>query len=236
MAEAVKPHDEDGLGWTRGRPDRGAPASQSILDEEALLPARALADGTSRRILVSALLLFAEQGYHGVSVREIARGAGVRASSMYEYRASKQDLLRELMVIGHQEHLQGLETALASAGGDPVARMVALVRAHVAFHATYPLLGRTCNRDFDALDPPSLEAVVRVRRASEQLIHGAVIAGIEAGRFHVPDSWLASAAIGGMGIRVSEWFGPAAGYDVEQVADAYAEYALRLLGSAPPSA
>ena len=231
MAEAVKPQDEAAAGWTRGRSDRGAPAAQRVIDGEALLPARASADGTSRRILVSALVLFAEQGYHGVSVREIARGAGVRASSMYEYRASKQDLLRELMLIGHGEHQHRLYEALAIAGVDSADRMRALVRAHVTFHALYPLLARACNRDFDVLDPASLEDVVKVRRASERLIYAAVEAGIEAGRFHVPDAWLASAAIGGMGIRVSEWFGPNAGYDVEAVADVYAEYALRLLGA-----
>lgn len=232
MAEAVKRRDEDASGWTRGRPDRGAPAAQPFLDEESLLPPRATADGTSRRILVSALVLFAELGYHGVSVREIARGAGVRASSMYEYRASKQELLRELMLIGHHEHQHRLQDALAEAGEDPAERMRAIVRAHVTFHASYPLLGRTCNRDFDVLDPASLESVVRVRRASEHLIYDAVQAGIEAGRFQVPDSWLASAAIGGMGIRVSEWFGPNAGYDVDKVAGVYADYALRLLGCA----
>jgi hypothetical protein len=110
--------------------------------------------------------------------------------------------------------------------------MRALVRAHVTFHALYPLLGRACNRDFDVLDEASLEDVVKVRRASERLIYDAVEAGIAAGAFRVPDAWLASAAIGGMGIRVSEWFGPNAGYDVERVAGVYAEYALRLLGSA----
>ena len=231
MAEAVKRSARESHSWTRGRHDRGAPSAQFVLDGESLLPARAMVDGTSRRILVSALVLFAELGYHGVSVREIASGAGVRASSMYEYRASKQELLRELMVIGHQEHQQQLLDGLRDAGDDPVERMRALVRAHVNFHAGYPLLARTCNRDFDVLDPASLESVLLVRRKSERLIQDAVDAGIAAGRFRVPDAWLAGAAIGGMGIRVSEWFGPNAGYSADEVADVYAAYALRLLGA-----
>src|SRR5579872_6670066 len=203
MAEAVKPRDEDGLRWTRGRPDRGAPASQSILDEEALLPARALADGTSGRILVSALVLFAEQGYHGVSVREIARGAGVRASSMYEYRASKEQLLLDLVLIGHQEHSEWLRAAAATSGADAAARLAELVRAHVRLHATYPMLARVANRELAALSPEALEQVLRVRQGSEELIQEAVIGGIDAGVFHVEQPWLAVAAIGAMGIRVA---------------------------------
>jgi hypothetical protein len=58
----------------------------------------------------------------------------------------------------------------------------------------------------------------------------AVERGIEAGIFHCPDPWLAVAAIGGMGIRVAEWFDPAGPFSVEQVADRYAEFALKILG------
>lgn len=242
MAEAVKPADHqtgsrglrirDAL-TTRvsARWDRGAPAIQPIVDEEALLPPRADVDGTSRRILISALVRFAEWGYHAAPMREIARGAGVRASSMYEYRASKEQLLQDLMLIGHREHEAWLRRALDEAGEDPVYRMREIVGAHVRMHATYPMLARVCNRELSALSPTALDEVVTVRRSSEELIEAAVRDGVEAGVFQVPDTWLAVAAIGAMGIRVAEWFGPAAGFTADEVAEAYSGFALRLLGS-----
>lgn len=236
MAEAVKRLDRASPGDPLGvrlsaRFDRGAPAAQPVIDEESLLPPRAAVDGTSRRILISALIRFAEWGYHAAPMREIARGAGVRASSMYEYRASKEQLLLDLVLIGHQEHAERLQRALEAAGDDPVDRLREVVRAHVRMHATYPMLARVANRELSSLSPEALEQVLTVRRgASEGLIEATVRDGVEAGVFHVPDVWLAVAAIGGMGIRVAEWYGPAAGFGVDEVADAYVEFALRLLG------
>ncbi|HEX6488100.1 MAG TPA: TetR/AcrR family transcriptional regulator [Candidatus Dormibacteraeota bacterium] len=241
MAEAVKRSDQESGGRARPRRDaaalrlsarwdRGAPAIQPVVDVETLLPPRAAVDGTSRRILISALVRFAEWGYHAAPVREIARGAGVRASSMYEYRASKEQLLLDLMLIAHEEHAAWLREALDRAGDDPVRRMRELVSAHVRLHATYPLLARVGNRELGSLGPEALEEVVAVRRASEDMIEDTVRAGVEAGVFQVPDAWLAVAAIGAMGIRVAEWFGPASGFTADEVAGAYSEFALRLLG------
>ena len=228
MAEAVKRLDQDRRPLL-GR-ERGAPAIQPVWDPETLLPPRVAVDGTSRRILLSALVLFAERGYHGVPVREIARGAGVRASSMYEYRASKEQLLLDLMLMGHEEHAGWLRRAIEEAGDDAAERMADLVRAHVRMHATYPMLARVANRELSALSPDALARVLEVRSASEELIEATVQAGIDAGAFHVTSPWLAVAAIGGMGIRVAEWFGPGAGFSVDEVAEAYAAFALRLLG------
>ncbi|MHB8508090.1 MAG: helix-turn-helix domain-containing protein [Candidatus Dormibacteria bacterium] len=69
---------------------------------QPLLPARADADGTHRRLLEAALVLFGDRGFHGVSVREIAEATGIRPSSMYAHLASKEQLLLELMLIGHE--------------------------------------------------------------------------------------------------------------------------------------
>ena len=213
-----------------GRRDAGAPAPLQQTDPETWLPPRATADGTLRRMLLSALVLFAERGYHAVPVREIARGAGVRASSMYEHRASKEELLLDLMLIGHAENHEWLRQAAESGGDEPRRRLTEIVRAHVRMHATYPMLARVCNRELASLSTASLERVLVERRASERLFLGAIEMGIEAGVFAVPDAFLATAAIGAMGIRVAEWYTPATAYTVDAVAEAYALFALRLVG------
>lgn len=219
-----------------GRPDLGAPAPFNAADHETLLPPRATADGTLRRMLLSALVLFAERGYHAVPVREIAAGAGIRASSMYEHRASKEMLLLDLMLIGHQEHRSWLVEAIASGDGDPRSEIEALVRAHVRIHATYPMLTRVCNRELGALSNESLAEVLAVRRAAEQLFTTTIETGVASGAFTVPDSYLATAAIGAMGIRVAEWYRPDADLSIDAVADAYALFTLRLLGTSSPPA
>ncbi|MEV4102480.1 hypothetical protein AB0J42_19690 [Nonomuraea sp. NPDC049649] len=55
--------------------------------------------------------------------------------------------------------------------------------------------------------------------------------GIAAGAFEVPDAFLAVTAISGMGMRVANWYDPSLPYQPEEVADTYAEFALRMTGA-----
>ena len=54
------------------------------------LPPRPAADGTRGRILLAGLGLFAEHGYHGTSIRDIAAEAAVQSASLYAHFPSKE--------------------------------------------------------------------------------------------------------------------------------------------------
>ena len=190
-------------------------------------------EGTRRRLLESALELFADFGYHGVAVKEITQKAGIQAGSMYVHFSSKEQLLVELMLVGHEEHRDRLREAATRAGEDPVDRLREIVRAHVRVHAAYPLLATVAHQDWHALSPDGLERVLAILAESEQTLIGAIDAGRHAGVFRYPDTFLAAAAIGAMGIRVAAWYRPgaeyASRYSVEDIADAYADFAIKLL-------
>ncbi|MDQ6746810.1 MAG: TetR/AcrR family transcriptional regulator [Candidatus Dormibacteraeota bacterium] len=207
----------------------GRAAVAEVQAHSDLLPARSVADGTHRRLLEVALLTFGERGFDGVSVRELAETAGIRPSSMYAHLSSKEALLMELVVMGHEEHRDRLVVAHATEPGDVVRRMRALVRAHVRLHAEFPLLARVANRELHALKPVGRARVTKVREAAQNLLLRTIEEGIAEGAFSVPDAWLALAVIGGSGIRVAEWWDPGLGYSIEDVEDAYSEFAIRLL-------
>lgn len=63
------------------------------------------------RILDAALGLFAERGFHGTSVPEIAEAAGVAAGTIYRYFESKEHLVNAL----YQAHKRQLGHALSDA-------------------------------------------------------------------------------------------------------------------------
>ena len=44
--------------------------------------------------------LFAEKGYHGTSIGDLAKSMGVQKGSLYAHISSKQDLLYETMLEG----------------------------------------------------------------------------------------------------------------------------------------
>lgn len=185
--------------------------------------------GTRRRVYEAALVLFAQRGYHGVSVREIAAEVGVRASSVYAHVPSKQHLLTDLVRLGHEEHRDRLHRALLDAGSDPGDQIKALARAHVFLHATFPLLARVCNRELGSIAEEHRADVMAVRVDAERLFLQVIDRGRQLGAFRPESAVLAVAAIGAMGIRVAEWWHPDLGLPAEMVADAYAEFALRML-------
>jgi AcrR family transcriptional regulator len=49
--------------------------------------------GTREKIFDAAVELFAERGYDGVSVRDIAKAVGIRESSVYKHYGSKDEIL-----------------------------------------------------------------------------------------------------------------------------------------------
>jgi AcrR family transcriptional regulator len=51
---------------------------------------------TREEILNEALDLFAEKGYHGSSMREIAKAVGIKGSSIYNHFSGKEEIFSEL--------------------------------------------------------------------------------------------------------------------------------------------
>jgi AcrR family transcriptional regulator len=188
------------------------------------LPADTGPEGPRRRILEAALGLFAEKGFAGASIRDIATAAGIRSASLYAHYATKEQILADLVLIGHEDHHARLRAA--AAGADPVARLAALMDAHVRWHAEHPRLAIVANAELHALSAELGAESLALRDASTELLVGVIRDGTEQGVFAPADVWMAAAAVGGMGIRVANWFAPDSNYSVDEVATAYANFAL----------
>lgn len=86
-----------------------------------------LREASRKRILESALTLFARFGYERTSVRMIAEAAGVSQGLMYNYFVSKEDLLRAIF----QRSMEDVQQALASARetDNPAQKLERLIRS-----------------------------------------------------------------------------------------------------------
>ena len=200
-----------------------------------VLPPRPATDGTRGRILLAGLGLFAEHGFHGTSIREIAAAAAIQPASLYAHFPSKEAILAELALAGHEEHLTRLVTALLQSGTDPRDRLAALVRAHVHTHADYPMLAVVASNEMHALSPAAAAPAAAARRRSEALLAEVLAMGHQHGVFDLVHLEATAAAIGSMGIRVASWYpAPEAGLNPSQLADVYASLALRMAGARQP--
>ncbi len=74
---------------------------------------RPLVDDKRRRILDAALRTFAERGFHGTAVPEVAAAAGVGTGTLYRYFANKEALVNEVF----RDAKTRLGAALSEAGG-----------------------------------------------------------------------------------------------------------------------
>jgi AcrR family transcriptional regulator len=195
-------------------------------------------------------MAFAERGYHGVSVRDLADAVGIKGGSFYSHFQSKEQLLYELVLLGHQSHQQFVRDGILGAGPDPREQLRGAIHANVTFHGTYPLVTIVGNSELHALAPANLQNILTIRHMSGVLITAVIERGNDEGVFDCDEPWVALSAIGGMGVRVAWWLRPPAGdaaspltsypatasswfpggaETVEHVADAYAEFALRIV-------
>jgi AcrR family transcriptional regulator len=94
---------------------------------------RSAAIGTSTRILDAAERLFAERGFHAVSLREITAAANANTAAIHYYFRRKEDLLEAVVDrragIVVQERLNRMEALLA--GAEPPS-LEALILAYVS--------------------------------------------------------------------------------------------------------
>ena len=206
-----------------------SPAGRIAKNQPVLPPTGPLTPAVQRLWLVG-LQLFAERGFHGTTVRDLAKALDIKPASLYSLIPSKDQLLADLVLLGHQQHALLIEQALAAATGDPESQLRAFVHGHVLAHARWPMLAVVANNELHCLPVelahPSLEVRSRTAGLLQEIIEGGAAAGV----FEVPDVFLVTAAIGAMGMRVASWYGDDSPYDEEALASSYADLALRLVG------
>ncbi len=113
--------------------------------------------------------VFAERGYAGASMTEIARASGVTAAVIYDHFSSKQDLHGALLEEQTDALLAYVGSALASAGTTPEQRMRAGVNAFFGFVQAHPFAWRMIFRDPPA-DPEIAEIHARIHARATQSI------------------------------------------------------------------
>jgi AcrR family transcriptional regulator len=187
---------------------------------------------TSEAVLDAALTVFAQRGYHGTALSQIAEALGIRTPSLYNHMSSKQQLLETILQRTLDDVFADFEAAVAGVD-DPAEQLRRATRVYALRHATHRREALVVNRDTSSLPEPSLTTMRERRREHERAIRSIIIAGAEAGVFNVGNPALASFAILEMSVSIARWFREDGPLTAEQVADEYAEYALRIVRHRP---
>lgn len=111
------------------------------------------------RILEAAARAIAQRGYHGMSMRDLARSTGRGLASFYNYFPSKEDVLFSIQTRAFQTLIAAAEESLAGVE-DARDRLYAFVLNHVRYFVEHPDVMRVLVHEASAL-PSSRRRVVR---------------------------------------------------------------------------
>lgn len=122
--------------------------------------------GRRTQILAVAAELFAERGFHGVSVGDLGAACGISGPALYRHFPSKDAMLAEMLVSISEELLAVGRERVSSADGAAEA-VVALVRWHIDFALHNQPLIVVQDRDWTSLPE---DARRRVRSLQRQYV------------------------------------------------------------------
>jgi AcrR family transcriptional regulator len=142
-----------------------------------LRPRKRMTAAARREVIERAATeVFAERGYRGASVDEIARRSGVSPPVVYDHFASKQDLHRRLLERTRDELLEMWREYLFT--DEPAEKRIpAALDAWARYVETHPFAARMFFRDMSGV--PELESIHKEVQDQARVALGAILGGIE---------------------------------------------------------
>jgi AcrR family transcriptional regulator len=186
---------------------------------------------TSQVISDAAIRLFHDRGYHGTSIRDIAKEANVGIATLFHHHQSKLELLRKIMDAGFDDLLAEMEAAVAAAGDDPTARLSAAVRTHVRRHCESPMESAIATSELRSLDPPLHDELAAKRDRVHRMFASAISDGAATGAFACDTPRETARAAHAMCSAVASWYRADGPMSPDDVAELYVGMALRLVGA-----
>ena len=117
-----------------------------------------------QQILDIAAALFAQRGFHGVSVSELGAACGISGPALYKHFPSKDAMLAEMLVSISEQLLEGGRARVGRAP-DARAAVAALVEGHIEFALGHRDLIVVQDRDWSSLPEEAREQVRALQRS-----------------------------------------------------------------------
>ncbi|HEX3899647.1 MAG TPA: TetR/AcrR family transcriptional regulator [Mycobacteriales bacterium] len=181
-------------------------------------------------ILAGALDAFYDDGYHGTSVRDIARRANLTVPALYYHHANKEAILYALLDSSINRVIENCELALSDAGTDQVQRFLNLVECQVLYLANNTK-SAAMDAEIRSLSSENRRAYSERRRVIEYMLQRTIEGGVGAGSFNVSNPSATSRALLGMIQAIATWFRADGELSVQALARQYLEIAAQTVGA-----
>ena len=178
-----------------------------------------------RELTREAAKLFAQKGYHGTSIGDIAQALGVQKASLYAHIASKEDLLYETM----REGADAFHAALDAIPDDATApeKIRLALRGHLRVVAEQLDVATVFVQEWRYLEGERRDEIVAERRRYEERIRDLFREGREHSELRADlDEGIAALLLLSAANWAYTWLQP--GRDTDEIADRF--YALLVDG------
>jgi AcrR family transcriptional regulator len=188
------------------------------------------------RILRAAIAEFGSRGYERTTMQDIADALDMTGAALYYYYKAKDELLFASLDNILTNLIEAIEKAVSDAGSEVVARLKALIAAHVRFELDDPTVGPLVNahlygpRYLVAALPAEQQARLRhhQRRIYERY-RSLIDEGVDAGCFDAPDPVLATFDLLALAQYPVVWFRPDGHLSAEEICRRQADVAAKML-------
>ncbi|MBA8826188.1 AcrR family transcriptional regulator [Saccharopolyspora lacisalsi] len=177
--------------------------------------------------------VFAERGYHGASIRDVAKRAGLSLSALYYWHSGKQELLAALLEDGVNDYFRTCESALRTTEADPASRLCALVRATVDYRVRRRVDSTIAAQEFRNLEQPHAQRLVTLRESATRLWQDIIDEGVRDDVFRCAYPRDARRAIQAACNAIAQWYAPDGDVEPGELAERYVSIALRIVDRAP---
>jgi AcrR family transcriptional regulator len=180
-------------------------------------------------MLASAVRVFAQRGFHGASMRQLAAEAGVTQSNFYNYFPGKSDILLAILREASATQMALTQTAIDEAGPDVVDRFRAGIVAFVRYYVDNPDVSLVAISELRYLEGDQRREIVVERDREQQIFASLIAEGAESGAFATPYPHEATLAVLTLCSGVTVWFREGGELGPQDVAEQYARFALSLV-------
>ncbi len=177
-------------------------------------------------ILAKATQLFADGGFDGTSIRDIAEAAGTSNATLYHYFEDKNAIYARVVIDLMQELCHFVEARIPADAPAPV-QLRAFMNAYAAYFAANTAACTTSAQTFRALDTsPLRQTALYWRDRYESVLRKIIARGIERNELHAPDASMASMAVLSCLNWLSRWYSPSGRLRPEEIVATYADILL----------
>lgn len=182
------------------------------------------------RIRLAAVQLFTYQSYAGTSMKQLAKELGMTPANLYNYYASKEAILFE--VLSHELHslLQRSHT-IVDANGDPVQRMRELAYDLVIEDLENPRAAFVGRHGVNGLAEDGRNYIAGLMAEVRAIWTATIQEGVTGGVFDVDDAHLSALSALTLCSSTSSWYSSSGDRSAEDVARHTAMAVLRILGA-----